>query len=194
MVKLLTFSFILNLTIGQLVILIVFIMNEANKMRLFFVAMLYFYILLHVFAYSPEWISSFTRWISSSHTFVYKDVESSLPGYGDRLWIITKKKNEMKFEYKSKDGERESVLASGECIKMKFGELRSLVPNTIIKGRGVVNKETEIWLLGPIENYDANRKVYGILVPSTGYLYMNDSPYSEGEFLELCKLERIEYQ
>ena len=67
-------------------------MNEANKMRLFFVAMLFFYILLHVFAYSPEWISSCTRWISSSHTFVYKDVESSLPGYGDRLWIITKKK------------------------------------------------------------------------------------------------------
>lgn len=169
-------------------------MNEANKMRLFFVAILCFYILLHVFAYSPEWISSCTRWISSSHTFVYKDVESSLPGYGDRLWIITKKKNEMKFEYKSKDGERESVLASGECKKMKFGELKSLVPNTIIKGRGVVNKETEIWLMGPIENYDAYRKVYGILVPSTGYLYMNDSPYSEGEFLELCKLELIEYQ
>ena len=48
--------------------------------------------------------------------------------------------------------------------------------------------------MGPIENYDAYRVVYGILVPSTGYLYMNDSPYSEGEFLELCKLERIEYQ
>lgn len=157
-------------------------MNEANKMRMFFVIMALSYIFLYTW---PSCSSNNSSNSSSSVVYVYKDVDAS--GFVDLYWIISAGNDGMKFKYIAKDGKGEKTLKSGKCMELTFEDLKKYVPNAVI--RGAVQMQTKIWLLGPIEEHYSGRDVYGILVPSTARLYMNDGAISKDEFIELCKLE-----
>ena len=142
---------------------------------MFFVIMGLSYIFLYIWANSS----------SSVVYVVYKDVGAS--GFVDLYWIISAGNDGMKFEYIAKDDKGKATLASGECVELTFEDLKKDVPNAVI--RGAVQMKTKIWLLGPIEKHYSGRDVYGILVPSTARLYMNDGAISKDEFIEVCKLE-----
>lgn len=162
------------------------IITEANKMRLFILLFVLFFIGLKFYSSWSTDKSSFPKSsyaVSNDETYsskyVYKD--KSAPYY----WIISLNSEGVTYTY-STDSKGENVLKKGNVYGFKFQKLKNIYPNIVI--RGAVSMETEIWLLENIDQHYNGRNVDGIFVPSTSTLYNNDGE-SPNVFEYLCELE-----
>lgn len=102
--------------------------------------------------------------------------------YGPHFsWVIRKDNGGLQFQYVASDAEGQTVIKSGDCVALTYGQLTAESPNTFIRGRSI-SPDKKILLIGPIDvHYNADyseRPIYGILVASkdsSAKLYINDT-------------------
>lgn len=109
-------------------------------------------------------------------------------------WVIKSMDGGLQFEYIAADNGSRSVLSSGSCVTMTFGQLKSQAPNTVIRDFSIT-ADKQILMIGPIEtHYNADyseRPVYGIIVASkdsSANLFINDTD-DENVFVLMDRLE-----
>lgn len=109
-------------------------------------------------------------------------------------WVIKSVDGGLQFEYIAADAGDQSVLSSGSCVTMTFGQLKSQAPNTVIRDFSIT-ADKQILMIGPIEtHYNADyseRPVYGIIVASkdsSANLFINDTD-DENVFVLMDRLE-----
>lgn len=109
-------------------------------------------------------------------------------------WIIKSENGKFQFQYIAEDRDDKSILKSGYCGVMTFGQLKSQAPNTVIRNC-TISTDKKIMLIGPIDtHYNSDyseRPVFGILVASKNskaQLFINDTD-EENVFILLDNLE-----